>query len=75
VQIKRNEVPENWSIDAADFTNRLLLRKPANRLGFNGVGEVKSHPWLNDVPWDRIASKVHEAPYLPKPADDNYDFL
>lgn len=36
VQIKKDEIPENWSLEAADFINRLLQRKPLNRLGLNG---------------------------------------
>lgn len=29
VQIKKNEIPEGWSLEAADFINRLIERKPA----------------------------------------------
>ncbi|MCQ2821624.1 MAG: protein kinase, partial [archaeon] len=35
-QIKMNEIPEGWSIESADFVNKLLQRKPANRLGLRG---------------------------------------
>ncbi len=41
VFIKKHELPENWSYEAADFINKLLQRKPANRLGLNGPNEVK----------------------------------
>ena len=41
VQIRKNEIPDGWSIEAADIINRLLQRKPANRLGLNGPNEVK----------------------------------
>jgi serine/threonine protein kinase len=51
VQIKPNEIPRGWSIEAADFVNKMILRKPAKRLGFNGSDEVKNHPWLKDFPW------------------------
>jgi hypothetical protein len=27
VQIKRNEIPEGWSLEAADFINKVLLEK------------------------------------------------
>lgn len=36
VQIKKDEIPEDWSLEAADFINRLLQRRPINRLGLNG---------------------------------------
>jgi hypothetical protein len=31
--IKKTEVPQGWSVDAADFVNKLIIRTPANRLG------------------------------------------
>jgi hypothetical protein len=27
VQIRKNEIPEGWSIEAADFVNRVFLKK------------------------------------------------
>ena len=35
-QIRKNEVPEGWSLEAADFINKCLARKAASRIGFNG---------------------------------------
>ena len=48
VQIKRVDIPQGWSKEAADFVNRTIQRKPVNRLGLNGPEEVKNHPWLRD---------------------------
>ena len=28
VQLKKSEVPEDWSYEAADFINKLIQRKP-----------------------------------------------
>ena len=28
VSIKKYEIPDGWSIEAADFINKLLIRKP-----------------------------------------------
>lgn len=53
VKIKIDDIPKGWSIEAADFINRLIQRKPARRLGTNGIGELKMHPWLRDFPWDK----------------------
>jgi len=55
VQIKRHEIPQGWSIEGADFVNRMIQRKPNNRLGLNGPNEVKNHPWLKNFPWDELA--------------------
>lgn len=79
VSIKKNEMPPDWSLEAADFINRvtsislcritrssqLLQRKPANRLGNNGPQEVKNHPWLRDFPWEKLKRKELLAPFIP----------
>ena len=65
VQIKKNEIPEDWSMEAADFVNRLIQRKPNNRLGLNGPEEVKEHPWLKDFPWNKLLNREVEPPFLP----------
>lgn len=65
VMIKRYDVPEGWSIEAADFINKCLQRKPANRLGLNGNHEVKSHPWFNDFSWSELINRKMVAPFIP----------
>lgn len=42
VQIKKYDIPNGWTIEAADFINRCLQRKPQNRIGHNkGASELK----------------------------------
>ena len=41
ITLKKSDLPEGWSMEAADFINKLIQRKPANRLGLNGPVEVK----------------------------------
>jgi len=65
VQIKRGDIPEGWSVEAADFINRLIQRKPMNRLGQDGPHEIKGHPWLKNFPWDKLHNKEIEAPFIP----------
>ena len=65
--IKKCDLPEGWSIEAADFMNKILQRKPANRLGFRGPEAVKGHAWLVDVDWQAIISKTAPAPFIPDP--------
>lgn len=65
MQIKKNEIPDGWSMEAADFVNRMIQRKPHNRLGLNGPEEVKNHPWLKDFPWNKLMNREFEPPFLP----------
>ena len=56
VQIKAYDIPKNWSIESADFANKLIRRKASNRLGFmKGVAELKDHPWFVDFDWEALA--------------------
>lgn len=57
IQLKYQEVPDDWNEEAADFINRLIQRKPEYRLGYNGVAEIKSHPWLSGLNWDKLRAK------------------
>jgi hypothetical protein len=45
-------------LESADFINRLIQRKPTNRLGFNGALELKHHGWLKNYPWKKLQSKL-----------------
>jgi hypothetical protein len=72
VQVKKNMVPQGWSVESADFINRLLQRKPANRLGLRGPTEVKEHPWIKDFDWKNLYLGNLKAPFLPKKGD-NFD--
>lgn len=72
VQLRKTDIPEGWSLEAADFVNKLLQRKPSNRLGYNGSHEVKNHTWLRNVQWQKIFEKTLESPYKPD-SGDNYD--
>jgi serine/threonine protein kinase len=72
IQIKRNDIPRGWSIEAADFINKMIQRKPQNRLGNGGAHEVKNHPWLKDFAWDDLTHKRIRAPFVP-PKEDNFD--
>lgn len=50
----------------------MLQRKPVNRLGYNGIKEIKEHPWLKYYPWKDLYEKKLEAPFAPKSLD-NFD--
>jgi len=74
VQVKRNEIPPGWSMNAADFINKLLQRKAVSRLGCNGPDEVKAHPWIKDFPWTDLYEKKIKSPFVPNNKEDNFDF-
>ena len=57
LKLNKHQVPQDWSIEAADFINRLIQRKPSHRLGLNGPEEVKSHVWFKNYNWKSIKSK------------------
>jgi hypothetical protein len=35
--IKPHQLPKDWDPKAIDFINRLLRRKPSDRLGYKGI--------------------------------------
>jgi serine/threonine protein kinase len=72
VQLRRQDIPEGWSLEGADFINKLLQRKPANRLGYNGPAEVKLHHWLKDFPWSKLFEKSLEPSFIPA-KEENFD--
>ena len=73
VQVKKEQIPKGWSIESADFINRLLQRKPINRLGLRGCMEVKEHLWFKDFDWKGLYLHKLKAPFIPKQGD-NFDY-
>lgn len=65
IQIKKHEIPDDWSLEAADFINRLLHRKPTLRLGHLGIDEILKHPWLRNFPIQKVSSRGIQAPWHP----------
>ena len=74
-QIFLNEqnIPIGWSNYAADFINRLLIRKDSSRLGFYNDLEVKRHPWLRSINFAHLINYKIDSPFLPRKNHDNYD--
>jgi hypothetical protein len=72
VNVKVSDVPPGWSVEAADFINKLLRRKSKDRLGKGGVIELKDHSWLRGIQWSDIYKKEVITPFLPKEGD-NFD--
>ena len=72
-KISREELPEDWGENSREFINSLLQRKPKKRLGYNGVNEIKEHPWMKDIDWDLLYNKKIEAPFIPPIDKENFD--
>jgi len=70
--IDYDELPNSYADEAADFINQLIQRKPKNRLGRDGIGELINHPWLAGFDWDELKKKHMKAYYIPKEGD-NFD--
>jgi serine/threonine protein kinase len=71
-QVKKSQIPKNWSLESADFINRCLQRKPSFRLGLGGTSEVKEHSWFKYFPWKDLYLKKIEPSFIPDP-NDNFD--
>lgn len=50
----------------------MLIRKPQYRLGYNGIHEIKEHPWLSNYNFTGLYDRKIEAPFIPK-VSDNFD--
>ena len=69
VQVKKDQIPNGWSVESADFIKRLLQRKAINRLGLRGCIEVKEHLWFKDFDWKGLYLYKLKAPFIPKQGD------
>ena len=65
INLDEKSLPKNFSIDIADFINRLLRRKSNQRLGSRGIDEIKNHNWLEDVDWIGIEEKLVDISHIP----------
>lgn len=52
--------------DAKSFLRGLLTRDVSQRLGTQGVEEVKDHPFFNDLDWMRVYNKDYVPELVPK---------
>nr|CAG4715903.1 unnamed protein product [Naegleria fowleri] len=66
--VKYNQPVERSVV--VDLLDRLLVKKPEERLGANGIHEIKGHPFFEDVDWDLMLQKQIPPPFKP-PLSDN----
>ena len=56
--LKKSDIPPKYSVESADFINKLIQRQPASRLGHkSGIDELKNHPWMAKYPWKQLENK------------------
>lgn len=54
-QVQLDEIPVfGWSKESVDFVNRLIQRKPENRLGYQSISEIKHHPFFSKIDWQSL---------------------
>ena len=46
LQVKKNRIPEGWSLECADFINKLIQVSEITRLGLFSSAEIYSHVWM-----------------------------
>ena len=73
IYIDAEMIPSDWSEEAVDFINKLLIRKDIKRLGFYNELDIQNHPWFYDINFDSIVKKELISPFLPSINHDNYD--
>ena len=58
------------------FEYRKLIADPRDRLGVNGVEEIKAHPFFFGINWSKLRNT--KSPYVPEVKNgwdtDNFDF-
>ena len=71
-KIEENEIPEGWSDKIIDFINQLIQRKPSQRLGHNGILEIKYHDWFYDFNWYILSLQKMKPNFIPPSGENNF---
>lgn len=67
---KKKDGFENVSEGCFDFLNRLLEKKPENRLGMD-IKEIKGHAFFEGIDWEKIYLKKGDVEWQPSECDLN----
>ncbi|KAL1131536.1 hypothetical protein AAG570_011153, partial [Ranatra chinensis] len=58
-------MPQHLSQEAQALLRVLFKRNPANRLGAEGVDEIKNHSFFATIDWDKLLRKAIQPPFKP----------
>lgn len=64
-------MPENLSPEAESLLRLLFKRNPANRLGTNGIDEIKNHDFFGTIDWEALEKKQIRPPFIPAVSRDD----
>ena len=71
IKIGGIDKPIKVSEDAKSIISKLLEKNPGNRLGKNGIKEMKEHPFFGSINFEMIKNKKMKAPFKPITAEDD----
>eukprot|EP01047_Picozoa_sp_COSAG01_P060668 COSAG01_NODE_7470_length_3197_cov_27.989025_4_plen_103_part_00 len=66
------DFPPGFPEHAKDVISKFLTADPEQRFGCvgGGVQDVKSHPFFQDMEWDKLVRRELAPPYTPEVEDD-----
>ncbi|KAG8728233.1 camp-dependent protein kinase catalytic subunit [Ceratobasidium sp. 423] len=72
IRAGRIEYPRHFEPGAVDLMRGLLVTDLSLRLGnmIGGSKDVFNHHWFSEVPWERLANKEVQPPYVPQLGGD-----
>ncbi|CAE6445962.1 unnamed protein product [Rhizoctonia solani] len=72
IRAGRIEYPRHFESGAVDLMRGLLVTDLSLRLGnmIGGSKDVFNHHWFSEVPWERLANKEVQPPYVPQLGGD-----
>jgi len=64
---RKEHFPNTFDSDLIDIIKALCRKKPEERITMiaGGVKNLKRHPWLLRLPWDKVEARTFEAPFIP----------
>ncbi|XP_062521391.1 beta-adrenergic receptor kinase 1-like isoform X2 [Corticium candelabrum] len=65
------EIPDGWSDEVVMLVLSLLQKDPDYRLGLQGAGSVKQHPFFTGTNWDDVFALKYPPPFIPPRGEVN----
>ncbi|XP_008208483.1 ribosomal protein S6 kinase 2 beta [Nasonia vitripennis] len=67
-------MPQEISPEAQALLRVLFKRNPANRLGSNGIDEIKNHIFFETIDWNKLYKKEIKPPFKPAVSQEDDAF-